>query len=181
MKKREYLDMLSQPGAETGWHFLTGTEPSIKKLADDIGFRYKYNSVNDQYAHPTGLTVLTPKGQISRYLFGVVYEPKDTRLALTEAGQGRIGSISDKFVLACYHYDPQTGRYGLAIFRLMQVLGFSTIFILGGFMFLAFRKDIGAPKLTRADVRQMVAEKARRENEGATSSTSGTSNERLEG
>jgi protein SCO1/2 len=141
MKKREYLDILSQPGAENGWHFLTGTEPSIRKVADDIGFRYKYNPINDQYAHPGGITILTPKGKVSRYFFGVGFSPKDMRLALTEAGQGRIGSVADTFVLACYHYDPQTGRYGLRIFRLMQVLGFATIFTVGGFMFLAFRKD----------------------------------------
>ena len=149
MKKREYLDILSQPGAENGWHFLTGTESSIRKVADEIGFRYKYNPVNDQYAHPGGITILTPDGKVSRYFFGVGFSPKDIRLALTEAGQGRIGSVADTFVLACYHYDPQSGRYGLAIFRLMQVLGFATVFTVGGFMFFAFRKDFRDTRETR--------------------------------
>ena len=140
-KKKEYLDMLMQPGAETGWHFLTGSEASIRKLADEIGFRYKYDVKTDQYAHPSGFVVLTPQGKISRYFFGVGFSPKDTRLAVTEAGQGRIGTLADKFVLACYHYDPQTGTYGLAVFRLLQFTGTATLLALVGFMFAMFRKD----------------------------------------
>jgi len=141
MKKREYMDMLAQPGADSGWHFLTGTDPSIHKLAAEVGFHYKYNPVNDQYAHPGGIIVLSPQGVVSRYFFGVGYNPTDLRLSLTEAGQGKIGGVADTFVLACYHYDPATGKYGLAIFRLLQVMGFATVFALGGFMFFALRKD----------------------------------------
>lgn len=154
-KKKEYLDILAQPGAGNGWHFLTGREENIKKLADEIGFRYKYDAKTDQYAHPTGLTLLTPKGKISRYLLGAVYSPKDTRLALTEAGQGRIGSLADTFVLACYHYDPQLGTYGPNIFRIIQVMCFATIGLVGGFMFISFRRDIHDKKLMPADVRAL--------------------------
>ena len=156
-KKKEYLDVLGQPGAASGWHFLTGTDPNIKKLADEVGFRYKYDVKTDQYAHPTGLTVLTPKGKISRYLLGAVYSPKDMRLSLTEAGQGRIGTVADQFVLACYHYDPQTGTYGPAIFKIIQVMCFATIAIVGGFMLLSFRKDVGEKRLTPEDARAMRA------------------------
>jgi protein SCO1/2 len=141
MKKKEYLDILMQPGAERGWHFLTGDEASIKKLADEVGFRYKYDAKTDQYAHPGGVVILTPNGRVSRYFFGVMFPPKDVRLGLTEAGQGRIGTVADKFVLACYHYDPQTGKYGLAIFRLLQFSGAATLLILGTFMLVMFRKD----------------------------------------
>ena len=150
-KKKEYLDILAQPGAETGWHFLTGSEASIRKLADETGFRYKYQR-EDQYAHPSGIVFLTPKGRVSRYLFGAVYSPKDTRLAITEAGQGRIGSIEDKFVLACYHYDPKTGKYGLAVFRVLQVCGFATVFALGSFMILMFRKDARDGRAAKAGI-----------------------------
>jgi protein SCO1/2 len=148
-KKKEYLDILGQPGAENGWHFLTGDEASIKKVADDIGFRYKYDPKTDQYAHPGGIVLLTPHGKVSRYFFGVAFSPKDVRLGLTEAGQGRIGSVADRFVLACYHYDPQTGKYGPAVFRIMQVLGFATVFALGSFMLVSFRQNSKEPKLVR--------------------------------
>lgn len=140
-KKKEYLDILGQPGAEAGWHFLTGDEANIRKVADEIGFKYKYDAKTDQYAHPGGIVLLTPKGKVSRYFFGVAFPAKDVTLGLTEAGQGRIGTLVNQFVLACYHYDPQTGRYGLAVFRLLQVSGFATVFILGSFVFLALRKE----------------------------------------
>ena len=156
-KKKEYLDVLAQPGAGAGWHFLTGREESIKQLAAETGFIYKYDAKTDQYAHPTGLTILTPKGKISRYLLGAVFSPKDTRLALTEAGEGRIGSVADQFVLACYHYDPQQGTYGPNIFKIIQTMCFATIAVVGGFMFLSFRKDVHDKKLTPADARAMRA------------------------
>ena len=164
-KKKEYLDVLGQPGAASGWHFLTGREANIKKLADEIGFRYKYDLKTDQYAHPTGLTVLTPKGKLSRYLLGAVYSPKDMRLALTEAGQGRIGTVADQFVLACYHYDPQTGTYGPAVFKIIQVMCFATVAVVGGFMLLSFRKDVGEKRLTPEDARAMRAAAARETSE----------------
>ncbi len=141
-KKREYLAMLNQPGADLGWHFLTGDQSSIKKFADEIGFRYVYDVKTDQYAHPSGIILLTPQGKVSRYLYGVSYPDKDLRLALTEAGQGKIGSVAEKIILYCYHYDPQQGTYGLAIFRVMQVAGFATVFIVGSFMLMMFRKDV---------------------------------------
>lgn len=152
MKKKEYMDILGQPGAEAGWHFLTGEEQNIRRLADEIGFRYKYDPKTDQYAHPGGIVLLTPEGKISRYFFGVAFPAKDVRLALTEAGQGHIGSVADKFVLACYHYDPQTGRYGPAVFKLLQVAGFSTVFALGSFMLISFRKDARESGPNRSDV-----------------------------
>ncbi|MDX1932113.1 MAG: SCO family protein [Capsulimonadales bacterium] len=140
-KKKEYLDILDQPGAENGWHFLTGEEANIKKVADEIGFKYTYDAKTDQYAHPGGIVVLTPQGKVSRYFFGVGFSPRDVRFAVTEAGQGRIGTAVDNFLLACYHYDPQTGTYGPAVFRIMQVLGISTVAILGSFIFLSIRQE----------------------------------------
>lgn len=140
-KKKEYLDILDQPGADNGWHFLTGKEENLRKLADEVGYKYVYDAKTDQYAHPGGVVILTKEGKVSRYFFGVAFPPRDVKLAVTEAGKGRIGSVVDNFVLACYHYDPQTGRYGPAVFRIMQVTGFSTVLILGTFIFLSLRAD----------------------------------------
>lgn len=148
-KKKEYLDLVNQPGAETGWHFLTGEEANIRKVTGEVGFKYVYDTKTDQYAHPSGIVVLTPDGKVSRYFFGVAYGGRDVKLALTEAGKGRIGNIADQFVLACYHYDPQTGQYGPRIFLLMQVMGSLTVLALGSFMVMAFRKDVQQPRLVR--------------------------------
>ncbi len=152
-KKKEYLNLLSQPGAGQGWHFLTGTEPSIKKLADEVGFRYVYDAKTDQYAHPAGLILMTDGGKVSKYLYGVEYSPKDLRLALTDAGEGKVGSLADKFVLYCYHYDPAKGTYGPAIFRMIQLACFATILLLGSFMLMAFRKDFRDAKVKGGTVK----------------------------
>ena len=148
-KKKEYLDILNQPGAGNGWHFLTGNAEDIKRVADTIGYKYVYDAKTDQYAHAAGFVVLTPQGEVSRYFFGVGYDPRDAKLALTEAGQGRVGSIVDQFILACYHYDPATGTYGPKVFMLLQITGFATVALLGGFIFMALRADVRQPKLVR--------------------------------
>ena len=140
-KKKEYLNLLGIPGAEKGWHFLTGDEANIRKLADEIGYKYKYNPDTDDYAHASGIVVITPDGHISRYFYGVDYPAGQVKLALTEAGRGKIGSPVDQIILYCYHYDPQTGKYGPAIFRIMQVAGLATVLLLGSFMVLAFRRE----------------------------------------
>jgi protein SCO1/2 len=144
MKKKEYLNQLGQPGAENGWHFLVGDEPNIKKLAGEIGFKYKYDAKTDNYAHPAGIIVITPQGKVSRYFYGVVYPAAQLRLGLTDSGQGHIGSPAEKVLLYCYHYDPQTGKYGPAIFRILQVAGFSTVLLVGTFMLMMFRREAKA-------------------------------------
>ena len=159
MKKKEMLNLLSQPGAGDGWHFLTGDQPNIKKLADEIGFRYKYLPQNKQYAHATGIMILTPQGKVARYFFGIGYEPRDVRLALLEAGQGKIGSPTEQILLYCYHYDPSTGKYGLVVFRVLQIAGLLTVLILGSFMLVSFRRDFKTPVLAKESaVKEMKAE-----------------------
>ncbi len=103
------------------WPFLVGDEPSIRALADAVGFRYAYDARTDQYAHPAAAIVLTPDGHISRYLYGVTFTPRDLRLALVEAGQGKIGTIVDRLILTCYHYDPATRAYGPFIVGFMRI------------------------------------------------------------
>jgi protein SCO1/2 len=114
-KKDGYVRSLNRPGAESGWHFLTGDEANIKRLTEAVGFRYYYDAKTDQFAHASGIMVLTPDGHISHYFYGVEYAPRDVRLGLVEASAGRIGSPVDQILLYCYHYDPATGKYSWVI------------------------------------------------------------------
>jgi protein SCO1/2 len=140
-KHAMYAGMYRRPGARYGWHFLTGDEPQIKQLADAVGFRYAYDPDSKQYAHASGIMVLTPEGKISRYFYGVVYPERDLRLGLVEASQGKIGSFTDQVLLYCYHYDPHTGKYGLLISRALQLGGMATVLIGGIFLIFLFRGE----------------------------------------
>ena len=108
-------------------HFLTGRESAIRALTDAAGFRYAYDEAIDQYAHPAAVTVATADGRVSRYLLGIDFPPRDLRLALVEAGAGRIGTAVDAALLFCYHYDPATGRYGLVIMNIVRLGGLLTL------------------------------------------------------
>ena len=140
-KKANYVELLGRPGAAAGWHFLTGDEPAIAALTGAVGFRYRYDAASNQYAHAAGIMVLTPQGQISRYLFGIEYAPKDIRLALVEASAGKIGSFVDQVLLFCFHYDPETGRYGAATLNGIRVGGVLTLAALALFMIGSWRRD----------------------------------------
>jgi protein SCO1/2 len=131
-KKEHYLQLLGHPEASNSWHFLTGDSSSIKRLADAVGFRYVYDETTQQYAHPTGITVLTSKGQIARYLYGVDYPPKDLKFALIEASQNTVGSAVDQVLMLCYKYDPLTGKYGLIAMNLIRGAGVLMIVVMGG-------------------------------------------------
>ncbi len=128
-KKANHLERLGKEGAERGWHFLTGDEVGIERLADAVGFRFTYDPATDLYAHAAGIMVLTPMGQVSRYYYGIDYIPRDVRFGLVEASEGRIGNVVDQLLLLCFAYDPSTGKYGLVIFRTIQF--FATLMILG--------------------------------------------------
>jgi protein SCO1/2 len=130
-KKENYLRSYGNPDAARGWHFLTGKEDAIRDLADTVGFRYRYLEENGEYAHPAVLFVLTPDGKVSRYLFGVQHDPQTLRLSLVEASEGGIGNPVDKFLLYCYRYDPDEGRYAPVAMQLMRVGGGATIILLG--------------------------------------------------
>src|SRR5687767_8006366 len=109
-KKQQYVSRYRREGAQEGWHFLTGDEAAITALAECVGYRYQYDERTGQYAHGSGILVVTPQGRISRYLYGIDYHPTDFRLALVESGEGKIGSAVEQFLLLCYHYDPATGK-----------------------------------------------------------------------
>ncbi len=140
--KWERLRAYARPNTGPGWHFLTGDQAAIASLTQAVGFHYVYDAKNDEYEHPTGVIVLTPQGKIARYLYGVDFPEKDLRLALTEASQGKIGSPVEQILLYCYHYDPVLGRYSLAATNLVQAGGILTVIVLGGFLFVMFRRDL---------------------------------------
>lgn len=143
-KKTIALERYNHP-ASGGWHFLTGDQPSIDSLTRAAGFRYVWDEQTKQFAHPTGIIVLTPDGRLARYLFGLEYGPRDLRLALVEASEGRIGTTVDSLLLYCFHYDPMTGRYGFAIMRALRIAGIATVLALGSFVFLMVRREL-APR-----------------------------------
>jgi len=140
-KKKVYLSRYKRPGAEAGWHFLTGDREAISAVTGAVGFRYAWDEETRQFAHPAGLLVATAQGRISHYLFGIEYAPKDLRLAIVDSSQGRIGNALDQFLLYCYQYNPHTGRYSARILALVRLGGAVTVLALGGFMVAMWRRE----------------------------------------
>ncbi len=140
-KKTNYIEKYQRAGAKEGWHFLTGDQAAIKSLTDTVGFHYKYDPVSKQFAHASGIMVLTPEGKIARYFYGIEYKPRDFRLGLVEASANKIGTPADQVLLFCYHYDPTTGKYGIIITQLTRALGTATVLALGAFVFIMIRRE----------------------------------------
>lgn len=140
-KKKEFVERSGKPQIADGWHFLTGTKPDIDRLTRAAGFRYVWDEPSKQFAHPTGIMVLTPGGRIARYLFGIDYGPRDLRLAILDAQANKVSSPIERALLYCYHYDLSTGRYSLAIMRVVQLAGAATVFSIGTLIFVMTRRD----------------------------------------
>jgi protein SCO1/2 len=140
-RKRAYLDRYKRAGAEEAWHFLTGDEPALRRLTEAVGFRYAWDAETRQFAHGSGVVVVTADGVLSRYLYGIEYAPKDLRLALVESAAGRLGTAVDQFLLACYRYDPAHGRYGAYAMGLVRMAGAATVLGLGGFVAIMLRRE----------------------------------------
>jgi len=140
-KKASYLQEYNRPGAEQGWHFLTGEPENITKLAKAVGWKYRWDPKMNQFIHGAGIMIVTPQGKLAQYYYGIEYSPKDLRLGLVEASQDRIGTIVDKVELYCFHYDPHTGKYGAVISNVLRIAGAATILLLGGFIVLMVRRD----------------------------------------
>jgi protein SCO1/2 len=140
-RKAAYLDRYKRAGAADGTHFLTGDASSIKQLTKAAGFRYVWDEATKQFAHPSGVIVLTPDGRLARYMFGIEYGPRDLRFAIVEASDGKAGNPADALLLYCYHYDPMTGRYGLVIMRALRLAGIATVFALGAFITIMLRRE----------------------------------------
>lgn len=146
-KKRSYIEHLDRPGAEAGWHFLTGERPRIDALADAIGWHYQYDPKIDQFAHAAGIVLVTPQGRISQYYYGIEFSARDMRLGIIQASDNRIGSLTDQILLYCYHYDPRTGKYGAVIYNIVRLAGAATVLILGSFLVIMFRREATRGKL----------------------------------
>jgi protein SCO1/2 len=140
-KKKSNLDRYNRQESVNGWHFLTGDEPSIKALTAAAGFRYAWDDKTRQFAHPSGIVIATPQGQLSRYFFGIEYAPRDVKFALIESSAGRIGNVIDQLLLYCYHYDPATGSYGFVAMAAVRVGGAVTLLTLVGFVVVSIRRE----------------------------------------
>lgn len=148
-KKDAYLARYGRETAAGGWHFLTGSEASIAALTGAVGFNFAWDEETKQFAHASGIMILTPEGKISRYFYGIEYAPRDMQLGLVEASNNKIGSPVDQILLYCFHYDPQTGKYGFAIMNTIRVLGFATFFGLALLIFFLKRREAGRQRALR--------------------------------
>lgn len=140
-RKNVYVNRYGRPGAASAWHFLTGDRAELEKLTRAVGFRYVWDVQTKQFAHASGIVVLTPTGVISRYLYGIEYAPKDLRLALVESAAGRLGSPVDSILLACYRYDPVHGRYGAYAMGILRLAALATLATLVGFVAVSLRRE----------------------------------------
>ena len=140
-KKKAYLERYKRPSAERGWHFLTGDQASIAALTQAAGFNYSWDEASHQFAHASGIVVTTPTGKVSRYFFGIDYSPRDVKFALIESSNERIGTLAERLLLYCYHYDPAKGNYGFMAMRAVRVGGAVTLAALVGFVFVSIRRE----------------------------------------
>ncbi|HEV8202627.1 MAG TPA: SCO family protein [Pyrinomonadaceae bacterium] len=147
-KKQVYMKYLPErmrADANSGWHFLTGDQASITQLTDAVGFHYRYDEATKQFAHASGIMMTTPQGKLARYFYGVDYPARDLRLGLIESSENKIGSPVEQLLLYCYHYDPATGTYGLAIMKVMRIAGVATLLGIAAMILLLKSRN---PKLT---------------------------------
>ena len=152
-KKKDFVARYGRANAAAGWHFLTGQAESINTLTKAVGFQYRYDAKTNQYAHATAIMVLTPQGRISRYFYGVDFPPKDLRMGLVEASQGKIGNAVDAVLLYCYHYNPETGKYGAIVGNILRLAAGATILMLGTFLFILWRLDLSITRKTATKTR----------------------------
>lgn len=140
-RQAQYVRGYGRANAASGWHFLTGQPEAIQRLTQAVGFRYTYDAAKDQFVHASGIMILTPQGQLARYLYGVEYAPRDVRLGVIEAAESKIGSPIDRLMLLCYHYDPQSGTYSLSILRALRLAGVATVAALSVFLGVMWRRE----------------------------------------
>ena len=139
--KTRYVRQYGRADAESGWHFLTGSEQSIRAVSDSVGFSYGFNEARNEYVHPAAIILLSPTGKITRYLYGIEYKPKTLRLSLAESGEGKIGTSVDQLILYCFHYDATEGSYTPVAMNIMRVGGGLTVAMLGGFLTTYFLSE----------------------------------------
>jgi protein SCO1 len=140
-KKQAYVERYKRPGTADGWHFLTGREENIQRLAAAVGFRYAFDEEIQQYAHGAAIEILTPQGVIAKYFYGIEFSPRDIRFGLIEASDERIGTAIDTALMLCYHYDPTTGKYGAVAVDAIRIGGVATLLALVSFVVVSLRRE----------------------------------------
>jgi protein SCO1/2 len=140
-KKANYVERYGRPESADGWHFLTGEQESIARVTEAVGFKYELDKEIGQFAHGAAIEVITPKGTIAKYFYGIEYSPRDLRLGLVEASDERIGTVVDDFLLACYHYDPASGKYGPTVLGMVRVGAVATILAFAMFLTVSLRRE----------------------------------------
>lgn len=143
-KKNNYMKVYNRAGTEQGWHFLTASEDVVKKFTQNVGFDFKWNENSKEWSHASAAIVVSPDGKISRYLPGIVFEPKNVKLALTEAGQGKVGNLIDSLILYCFQYNPHKSAYTLAAFKLMKVGGLLMVLVLAFWLLPVWIRSVRA-------------------------------------
>ena len=139
--KQEYVQAYDRPSGAAGWRFLTTDHATIDRLSQAVGFRYAYDTRQRQFAHASGVVILTPEGRVARYLFGIEFPPRELRLALVEAAGDRIGSVVDQVLLYCYHYNPVTGQYDVLIMNVIRLAGLITVCAVAGLVLVLLRRE----------------------------------------
>ena len=140
-KKASYMECYGRPGTEKGWHFLTGTRESIDRATSAAGFTFEWDEKSDQFAHAAGVMIANPDGKLSRYFYGIDYSPKDLKFGIMESAENKVGNAAEQLLLYCYHYDPSTGKYGLAILNVMRIAGIFTLMGMGAMALVFWRKN----------------------------------------
>jgi protein SCO1/2 len=149
--RRGALARYGRPGTDAGWRFLTGDAAAIARLAGAVGFRYRYDEKANQFAHASAIYVATPDGRLARYFYGIEYAPRDLRLGLVEASEGRLGTPVDAVMLYCFHYDPAAGRYGAVALNLVRLGGAVTVTLLAAYLLTMWRRDRRARRASTAE------------------------------
>jgi protein SCO1 len=140
-KKEAYLERYKRPQTAAGWHFLTGKEENIRRLADAVGFRYAFDETIKQYAHGAAIELITPRGVLSKYFYGIEFSPRDIKFGVMEASEERVGSLIENALLLCYHYDPATGKYGATALQAVRIGAVATMLAIVSFVFVSLRQE----------------------------------------
>lgn len=152
VNKQKYLAKYGFSKQASGFHFLTGTNENIRKVTDAAGYFYTYDKETEQYAHPGGIVVTTPAGKVARYFTGVLYEPRDVRLSLVEASEGKVGTVRDLILLRCFHFNNTTGKYSLAVMELLRIVAAVFVIVVGSSLALWVRRDLKREKMLAREV-----------------------------
>ena len=140
-KKASYMERYGRPGTEQGFHFLTGEQASIDAVTNAVGFTYEWDEASEQFAHASAIMIATPQGVLSKYFYGIDYAPRDVRLGLVESAENKVGGVTDQLLLYCFHYDPSTGKYGLAVLRIMRGAAVATLLGMAAMGFVFWRRN----------------------------------------